>query len=219
MLLFDLDGTLVDSVPDLAAAVDSMMVKLNLPACGEARVRNWVGNGAERLVKRALTGEMETEPEQALFDRAYPLFLDAYAAATDARSKLYAGVAEGLAWATAAGYRMACVTNKPERFTLPLLAGLGIAHHFEFVVSGDTLPVKKPDPAPLLHAADFFKVPPGQALMVGDSVNDVRAARAAGFQVICVPYGYNHGRDIHEAEPDAVIESLHELQTYLEQAA
>ena len=107
---------------------------------------------------------------------------------------------------------MGCVTNKAESFTLPLLSELGIKHRFEMIVSGDTLPRKKPDPMPLLYAADFFKVAPQHALLIGDSMNDVKAARAAGFKVICVPYGYNHGEDIHLSSPDHVINTLAELE-------
>jgi len=219
MLLIDLDGTLVDSVPDLAWCVDAMMRRLDLPEHGEAKVREWVGNGVERLVRRALVGQLEGEPEETLFARAYPLFLELYAENTSRRSVLYPGVVEGLEGLQAAGYRLGCVTNKAERFTLPLLRTLGIHHHFGIIVSGDTLPQKKPDPEPLLHAARFFGVPPGQSLMVGDSVSDVQAARAAGFSIVCMSYGYNHGQDIREAHPDAVLDSMAELPALLQNGA
>lgn len=216
LVLIDLDGTLVDSVPDLADSVDRMLADLGRPAAGEARVRDWVGNGVERLVKRALVDALEGEPEPALFERGYPLFMGYYAENTAGRSRLYPGVREGLEYLRSAVDHVACVTNKAERFTRPLLQALGVADSFELVVSGDTLPKKKPDPVPLLYAAEFFKVQPEHALMVGDSVNDVSAARAAGYAVVCVPYGYNHGRDIRESEPDAVIETLAELKGLFE---
>lgn len=219
MILIDVDGTLVDSVPDLAFCVDAMMNTLGRPPWGEARVRDWVGNGVERLVRRALIGRLEGEPAEAEFARAYPVFLDLYAENTSKRSVLYPGVKEGLERLSAAGYRLGCVTNKAERFTLPLLRDLGIRDHFAIVVSGDTLEHKKPHPAPLLHAAEFFKVAPGQALMVGDSISDVKAARAAGFRIACVPYGYNHGQDVRVAEPDLMIDTLADLARELEQAA
>jgi phosphoglycolate phosphatase len=219
MILLDLDGTLVDSVPDLAYSVDAMMDRLELPRCGEAAVRTWVGNGVERLVKRALTGSLDGEPDPALYERALPIFMDIYADNTSGRSCLYPGVREGLDWLKAAGYRLACVTNKAERFTLPLLRDLGLLDHFAFVVSGDTLPQKKPDPAPLLHAAERFGVAPSDSLMIGDSRSDVKAARAAGFGIVCVSYGYNHGDDIREQSPDAVIDSLTELKGLLRAAA
>jgi phosphoglycolate phosphatase len=213
------DGTLVDSVPDLAYCVDEMMKALDLPVHGEARVRNWVGNGVERLVRRALVGQLEGEPDEALFQRAYPIFLELYADNTSKRSALYPGVAEGVAWLKAQGYRLGCVTNKAAQFTLPLLRDLGVHDHFEIIISGDTLPRKKPDPAPLLHAARFFGVEPEQALMIGDSVSDVKAARAAGFQIVCMSYGYNHGADIRDFHPDAVIDSMVEIRNLLQEQA
>ena len=219
MVLIDVDGTLVDSVPDLAYCVDEMMKRLGMPEHGEAKVREWVGNGVERLTRRALIGQLEGEPDEALFDRAYPIFLELYAENTSKRSKLYPGVEEGLAYLKQAGYRLGCVTNKAEQFTVPLLKTLGVYDDFEIVVSGDTLPKKKPDPLPLLHVAEFFGVEPERALMIGDSVSDVTAARAAGFQIVCMSYGYNHGVDIRDANPDAVIDSMAELPDLLKQAA
>jgi len=215
MILIDVDGTMVDSVPDLAYCVDELMKALDRPAHGEAQVRNWVGNGVERLVRRALVGQLDGEPPEEDFARAYPIFVELYAVNTSVRSRLYPGVREGIDWLKSQGYRLGCVTNKAARFTLPLLTDLGVHDDFELVVSGDTMPVKKPDPAPLLHAARYFGVAAGESLMVGDSVSDVRAARAAGFQIVCVSYGYNHGVDVRTAHPDAVIDSLVELRSLL----
>jgi phosphoglycolate phosphatase len=215
MVLIDVDGTLVDSVPDLAYCVDEMMEQLGMPVRGEASVRNWVGNGVERLVRRALTNSLDGEPDKALFDKAYPVFLDLYADNTSKRSILYPGVTEGIAFLKSARYKLGCVTNKAAQFTEPLLKDLGIYDNFSIVISGDTLPQKKPDPAPLLHAAEFFGVAPEEAMMLGDSVSDVKAARAAGFQIICMSYGYNHGEDIRTANPDAVIDSMAELPELL----
>jgi phosphoglycolate phosphatase len=219
MILIDVDGTLVDSVPDLAYCVDAMMEQLGRPSCGEAKVRNWVGNGVERLVRRALSGTLDGEPTEADFARAYPLFLDLYSRNTSKRSCLYPGVREGLDMLKAAGYPLGCVTNKVAQFTEPLLRDLGVHDDFAIVISGDTLPRKKPDPEPLLHAAGFFGVAPQSSLMIGDSISDVRAARAAGFRIVCVSYGYNHGVDIRDARPDAVIDSLSDIMTLLDTAA
>lgn len=219
MILLDVDGTLVDSVPDLTFCTDEMMVRLGRPPCGEARVRDWVGNGVERLVRRALVGQLDGEPSDAEFAKGYPIFLELYAENTAERSLLYPGVMEGLEYLQAAGYALGCVTNKAEQFTLPLLKHFGIFDKFAIVVSGDTLEQRKPHPAPLLHAAEFFKVQPSRSLMVGDSVSDVKAARAAGFAIACVPYGYNHGQDIRLAKPDLMIESIAALKNELEQAA
>ena len=215
MVLIDVDGTLVDSVPDLAYCVDEMMKALDMPVHGEAKVREWVGNGVERLTRRALIGQLDGEPDEALFEKAYPIFMDLYAENTSKRSTLYPGVSEGLAYLKAEGYKLGCVTNKAEQFTVPLLTDLGIADNFEIIISGDTLTVKKPDPGPLLHAAKFFGVKPENALMIGDSISDVKASRAAGFQILCMSYGYNHGVDIREASPDVVIDSMAELPAVL----
>lgn len=219
MILIDVDGTLVDSVPDLTFCVDEMMKALGRPPHGEAKVRDWVGNGVERLVRRALIGQLDGEPSDADFQKAHPIFLELYAENTSKRSLLYPGVREGLNYLKAQGYKLGCVTNKAEQFTVPLLTDLGVAGDFSIIVSGDTLPQKKPDPAPLLHAAKYFGVTPGHALMVGDSVSDVKAARAAGFQIVCMSYGYNHGVDIRAANPDAVIDALTEIRPLLEAAA
>ena len=219
MILIDVDGTLVDSVPDLAWCVDAMLATLGRPARGGAAVRNWVGNGVERLVERALTGKLDGVPAADDFQRAFPVFLELYAGNTSERSRLYPGVREALEHFRANGYALGCVTNKAARFTEPLLADLGIAGYFSIIISGDTLPQKKPDPAPLLHAADFFGVAPEAALMIGDSVSDVKAARAAGFQIVCMSYGYNHGEDIRDAHPDAVVDTMTEILPLLEKAA
>jgi len=215
MVLIDVDGTLVDSVPDLAYCVDEMMKQLGMPVRGEASVRNWVGNGVERLVRRALINSLDGEPDDTLFAKAYPIFLDLYADNTSKRSILYPGVKEGVAFLKSEGYKLGCVTNKAAQFTEPLLKDLGVYDNFAIVISGDTLPQKKPDPAPLLHAAEFFGVAPEEAMMLGDSVSDVKAARAAGFQIVCMSYGYNHGVDIRTANPDAVIDSMAQLPELL----
>jgi len=215
LILIDLDGTLVDSVPDLAFCVDAMMQEMDLPPRGEARVRNWVGNGVERLVERSLADDLDGHPEPALLSRALPIFMRLYQDNTSERSVLYPGVAEGLTMLRQAGYRLGCVTNKAERFTLPLLQDKGIRDAFELVISGDSLPLKKPDPAPLLHAARHFGVAPEHALMVGDSRSDVKAARAAGFAIVCMTYGYNHGADIRTENPDLVLDRLDALPAYL----
>jgi len=212
LILIDLDGTLVDSVPDLAFCVDHMMRRIGREAWGETRVRDWVGNGVERLVRRALTGQLDGEPDDAVFEQSYPIFIELYQNHNGENSLLYPGVQEGLDYMAGQGYALGCVTNKAAQFTEPLLEALGIHHHFGTIISGDSLPRKKPDPMPLLHAAEIFGVTPADSLMLGDSVSDVKAARAAGFQIVCVSYGYNHGRDIREAEPDAVIDSFIELR-------
>ena len=215
LIMIDVDGTLVDSVPDLAYCVDETMKAIGKKPWGEAQVRHWVGNGVPKLVERSLTGELEGTPDQAEYDQAYPIFLELYSRNTSVRSCLYDGVKEGLNYMKAQGYTLGCVTNKAEQFTLPILKDLGIFDYFGIVVSGDTLSKKKPDPLPLLHSAEFFGIDPKHSLMLGDSVSDVKASRAAGFEIICMSYGYNHGNDIRDTNPDLVIDSMAELQEYL----
>jgi len=215
LIMIDVDGTLVDSVPDLAYCVDELMVIMGREKWGEAKVRHWVGNGVPKLVERSLTGELEGEVNQDDFDKAYPIFLDLYATNTSGRSCLYDGVKAGLKHLKSQGYTVGCVTNKAEQFTHPLLKDLGIFDEFEIVISGDTLEKKKPDPLPLLHAAKHFGIDPKEALMLGDSISDVKASRAAGFDIICMSYGYNHGVDIRHSNPDLVIDSMAELKDYL----
>ena len=215
MILIDVDGTLVDSVPDLAYCVDEMMKRIDMPVHGVDKVRNWVGNGVDRLVQRALIGQLDGDPDQALFEKARPIFLELYQDNVSKRSKLYDGVRDGLDYLKSQNYPLGCVTNKAEQFTIPLLKDLGVYDDFSIVICGDKLPKKKPDPMPLLHAAQHFGVAPDRALMIGDSISDVKAARAAEFQIVCMSYGYNHGEDIRKYNPDLVIDSMAELKGIL----
>jgi phosphoglycolate phosphatase len=215
MVMIDLDGTLIHTAPDIGAAANAMLADLGLERHDQAVIETWIGNGVRRLVKRALTGSMDGEPDQALFERAYPLFLTHYAAGVAERSRPYAGVVEGLERLQAGGFALACVTNKAEMFTRPLLDALDLSRFFSLVVAGDTLPKKKPDPLPLLHACTHFGIRPAQGLLVGDSVNDAQAARAAGMPVILVTYGYNRGTDVRSLSPEAVIDSLIDLPQYV----
>jgi phosphoglycolate phosphatase len=213
LILFDLDGTLVDSVGDLAWCGNAMLQRLGLPVHDEAAARSWVGNGLERFVKRVLSGQMEAEPPADLYRRGLATFNELYAAHASDRSELFPGVIDTLEWLAARAPKLACVTNKPEPFTSRLIAEMGLDRYFELVVAGNTTARKKPDPMPLHHAADHFGFDYDRCLMVGDSSNDVRAARAAGFAIVCVPYGYNHGQDIRDSRPDLVVDNLTELIT------
>lgn len=215
LIMIDVDGTLVDSVPDLAYCIDEMMQKLGLQKWGEVKVRHWVGNGIPKLVERALSGELEGRPIKEVFDIAYPIFLDLYEDNTAERSYLYDGVREGLDYLKSQGYQLGCVTNKSEQFTHPLLKVLGIFNDFKIIISGDTLAKRKPDPMPLLYCAEYFNLKPEECLMLGDSVSDVKAARSAGFDIICMSYGYNHGNDIADENPDLVIDSMSQLSDHL----
>lgn len=207
-VLFDLDGTLLDSVPDLAAAVDRMLALRGHPPAGVEQVRDWVGNGAPVLVARALAGDVEhagidsPEAQAALKD-----FLAAYAE-SHTLTQVYPGALALLDWLAARQVPMAVVTNKPERFVAPLLEEKGLARYFDWLVGGDTLPQQKPHPAPLHYVLELAGVDAGRALFIGDSRNDVLAARAAGMPVVAVSYGYNHGQPIAASAPDLLVDSL-----------
>ena len=211
LVAFDLDGTLVDSVPDLAWCIDRTMPRFGAPARGEALVREWIGNGVERLIDRALTGEPDGVADPGLRREACVAFLKLYSAHGHERSRVYPGVRDGLTALRARGAALACITNKPYGPAVDLLAHLELSGHFELVLGGDSLPRRKPDPLPLIHACARLGIAVERSLFVGDSCNDVEAARAAGMRVVCVGYGYNHGRDVSEAGPDAIIGSLEEL--------
>lgn len=207
-VVIDLDGTLLDTAPDLAHAAELMMVELGMAQVPLATIKTYIGNGVSRLVKRVLTGSMDADPDAALFARAYPIYQKHYGAHVSLHSRPFPGVVEGLRAFQAMGVHLACITNKAEMFTLPLLRDTGLLDYFELVLAGDTLPKRKPDPLPLLHACQHFGVEPGELLLIGDSLNDTQAARAAGSPVFCVPYGYNRGRPVAELDLDAVVPSL-----------
>ncbi len=211
LVMFDLDGTLVDSVPDLATAVDRMLVELGREPAGVERVRQWVGNGARVLVRRALAGGLgHSAVGEAESDEALARFLDIYADCHELIT-LYPGVHELLEALSTAAVELAVVTNKPERFVAPLLEQVGLGGYFRWIIGGDTLPQQKPDPAALLQVMRLAGVTAAQSLFVGDSRNDVLAARAAGVPCVAVSYGYNHGRPIAEEEPQLVVDSMAEL--------
>ncbi len=215
MVMIDLDGTLIHTAPDLAESANRMLRDLGMATYDQATVATWIGNGVSRLVKRALTGSMDAEPAPELFERGYPRFLAHYGELVADQSRPFPGVVAGLDALKAAGFQLACITNKAEAFTLPLLKQLDLAGYFELVLSGDTLPKRKPDPLPLQHASRHFGIEPSQGVLIGDSLNDVQAARAAGMPVVCVTYGYNRGRDVRELHPDAVVDALTEVPAYL----
>jgi len=215
MVMIDLDGTLIHTAPDLADCANRTLADLGRAPFPLETVMTWIGNGVPRLVKRALTGEMWGEPEAKLFEQALAIFQKHYAAHVSDLSRPFPGVVEGLRQLKARGYRLACITNKAAAFTLPLLKNLDLHQYFELILSGDSLPKQKPDPLPLRHACQHFGITPDHGVLVGDSSNDVEAARAAGMPVLCVPYGYNHGHDIREAHPDAVVDSLADVDHHL----
>jgi len=207
-IAIDLDGTLLHTAPDLAEAANRMLFELKLPVIDEAVVMQFIGNGATKLVKRLLTGDMDGEPEAEALEHAQAVFFRHYADVLSVHTALYHGVVDGLDAMKQAGFRLACITNKPGRFTVPLLQEMGLFDYFELILSGDSLPKKKPDPMPLLHVCEKFGILPQELVMIGDSAADTEAARAAGCYAFYVPYGYNRGLSADELDVDAVVESL-----------
>jgi len=217
VILFDLDGTLIDSAPDLAVAVNHMLEALNRDTFSPDTIRYWVGNGAQVLIKRALSGQGEIDEnlDPILFKKALNIFLTFYAQNLAVNTVTYPNVTATLQSLKEMGYRLAIVTNKPFDFVAPILEGLELDGLFEFHLGGDSLPQKKPDPAPLLHACEKFNVKVEQCVMVGDSKNDILAANACSMQSIGVTYGYNYGEDIGVYEPSIIINDFSELLTSL----
>lgn len=206
-VLLDLDGTLLDTVADIATAANQMRASLGFAPLDAALIRTFVGKGIPNLVSKTLkdavgeVGPTALKVAIANFERQYEkCFGDS--------SVPYPGVVDGLNALKAKGLRLGCITNKAEKFTLPLLAKTGLAGYFEITVSGDSLPEKKPHPLPLTHAAGFFGCAPAEMLLIGDSLNDAQAARAAGSPVFIVPYGYNEGQELRGLDCDAFIDDV-----------
>lgn len=214
LVMFDLDGTLVDSVPDLSAALDEVLLEEGYPAAGEYKARLWVGNGSSVLVRRALADALRVPEAQVsadLHERCLASFFLRYHHFNGRYAALFPGVLESLQLLRDRAIPMAVITNKPAEFIAPLLQGLGIRHYFDAFLGGDSLPQKKPDPEPLLYLLRQAGVRPSRALMVGDSVNDIQAASAAGVLCVAVAYGYNRGRPVELDNPDWLTDNLGEF--------
>jgi len=215
LISIDLDGTLVDSVPDLAWAVDKSLEAMGYPARGIDNIRDWVGNGAAMLLQRALGNgdENAVKDEQTLADarRHFDHFYGSHFAVD---TRLYDGVLDALDWLSQQQIQLALITNKPIAFTEPMLQQLKLAHYFQYTLGGDSLAKSKPNPQPLLHVATAAGVSPAHCLHIGDSVTDVSAAKNAGFASVAVSFGYNHGQPIAASEPDVVIDHWHELSGF-----
>ena len=210
--IVDLDGTLVDTVGDFDVALGRAFADLGLRAVGRDFIARTVGKGSEYLLERALA---EVGAPPSAYDRAWDRYQHHYLQINGEHSAVFAGAVEGLAALRAAGLRLACVTNKPQAFTDPLLASKGLAPYFDVAFGGDAFARKKPDPLPLLECCRALASAPARTLMVGDSRNDVQAARAAGCPVVLVSYGYNHGEPAASADPDAVVDSIAEIAPQL----
>ena len=215
LVLFDLDGTLIDSAKDLHASVNEMLVELERQPVPLPSVKIWIGNGIDRLVHRSLTGSMDGEVEPQVFVQARTIFNLAYDKNNGVYATIYPGVIDALNRLASLGIPQACVTNKDERFTHSLLERSGLAGYFDQVIAGDTLANKKPHPQPLLYAAAQQGAEPADCVMVGDSLSDLKAGKAAGFSVFCVTYGYNQGVEFDQLplpqRPDGILDSLVQL--------
>jgi phosphoglycolate phosphatase len=206
--LFDLDGTLIDTAPDINAALNHALTQQGAVPVDEALTRHWVGHGARALIGEAIKSQQLAE---ALAEPLFESFFEYYSAHLTVLSTPYPEVVETLRTLRDRGARLAVVTNKLALFTEPLLAELGLADDFDAIVSGDTAANPKPAADPALFACDALSVAPATALFVGDSAADVGCARAAGCPVVVVRDGYNHGIPADELGADAVIESFSDL--------
>lgn len=210
-VLFDLDGTLVDTGSDIAAAVNNMLTEMGRPTHGREQIMEWVGEGAARLVQRALAGDVDGQVPAEDAERGLALFYQHYAARVCVESRPYPHAHTVLAALRRQGARLGCVTNKPEHHTRLLLDALSLACAFDVIVGGDTLARRKPDPEPVRFACRALNVIEENAVYVGDSMTDCRAAAAAGVNMILVSYGYNRGADLTRASSAAIIDSLSDL--------
>lgn len=195
------------TAPEISRAANSMLAKMNLPTLTAVQITTYIGDGTTTLIKRCLTGRIDGAPEPALLATAQALFFEYYAQIVT-ESQPYPNALAGLISIKNAGLRTACVTNKPSSFTLPLLQQYDLLRYFDLVVSGDTLPRKKPEPDQILYVCEQFSVSVQDVAMVGDSKTDISAARSAGCRMFAVPYGYNQGQRIEVTEVDALIDNI-----------
>jgi phosphoglycolate phosphatase len=217
-VLFDLDGTLLDTVADITLALNRTMLEYGARELPEDEVRRMIGRGSPILIERAVAWAgraVDKTVQAAMVERFFHHYGELEESNED-RARPYPGAAEALRAVHDAGLKTAVVTNKQQRFAAALFKRLGLAAEVDILVGGDTCARRKPDPQPLLFACQSLGVAPGESLMVGDSVNDVQAARAAGIPVVCVSYGYNEGRDPRTLDCDRLLDSLAELPPLLQ---
>ena len=211
--IIDLDGTLIDTLADFVVVLNRVLGELGLAAVDRRFVEHTVGKGSEHLIRSTLQ-HVGADPG-ALYAPAWARYQQHYAEVNGQHATVYPGVVEGLTALRARGLTLACLTNKPSAFALPLLRQKGLDGFFSVVFGGDAFERKKPDPLPLIKTCDALGTSPAQTLMVGDSSNDARAARAAGCPVVLVSYGYNHGEPVGGVDADGVIERLDRLERWL----
>ena len=212
-IIFDLDGTLIDSSPDLALAVNHMLETLKRDRFTTDTIHYWVGNGAEMLVKRALSGarEIDENLDRALVSKALAIFLDFYAKNLAVKTVPYPHVPQTLQQLKEHGYTLAIVTNKPFEFVEPILETLELTAFFELHLGGNSLEERKPHPMPLLYVCNALGVSVEESVMVGDSKNDILAANACNMQSIGLSYGYNYGENINTHNPSVVFDNFADI--------
>jgi phosphoglycolate phosphatase len=206
--IIDLDGTLVDTLGDFEVALNQVLTELRLPGITRDAIERMVGKGSEHLIHSMLA---HVGGSDDLFPQAWESYQQHYLAINGRHSDVYPGVVAGLQALQRRGLRLACLTNKPTAFVGPLLAAKGLATYFEVVRGGDAFERKKPHPLPLVKTCEALGTQPARTLMVGDSSNDARAARAAGCPVVLVTYGYNHGEPVRAVDADGFVDSLADL--------
>jgi phosphoglycolate phosphatase len=211
LIAFDLDGTLIDSAPDLVEAVNFALTKLDKPTHSQATIQQWIGNGADVLVKRALLNNWHVGEIPEDFEIAFELFKTYYAEHDWVHSRLYEGVLETLKTLKNDGFKLACITNKTARFTNPLMETADLAPYFDFIASGDTFAEMKPNPLPLLEVAKLLNVLPENAWMIGDSINDISAGKNAGFKTIAVSYGYAGQHSMADLNADYTVNAISKI--------
>ena len=218
LLIFDFDGTLIDSVPDLADATNAMLTTLGKDTYPIETIRNWIGNGSRLLVERALVGKVEVAEGELMVeeaDHAEQIFFEAYKNLSGSKTVAYPDVDDGLKKLHAAGYTLALVTNKPIRFVPKILQSFGWQDLFSEVMGGDSLAVKKPDPTPLLHVCETLNFSVEQSVMIGDSRNDMLAGQNANMDTLGLSYGYNYGQDIRELNPTEAFDHFADLVAWI----
>jgi len=215
LICFDLDGTLVDSVPDLTLAINTMLSDLNLSHCQKDDVKNWVGDGIAKMVERAIIFSSKSRPEQDQLEKAVSIFEAHYQTFLNCESGLYPKVAETIKALSEKGYKIALVTNKAERFLPDLLTLYGINAYFDLLLGGDTLAKNKPDPMMVDYACNHFNIPKAHTVMIGDSRNDILAGQNAGVTCIALSYGYNYGNPVSELNPDYILDHFDQLLNLL----
>lgn len=215
-VLLDLDGTLLDTLPDLAAAANAMRDALGMPQLDHALISTFVGKGVDHLVMRTLAGSLTAPDVPAdVFTHARSVFFERYHVINGQQAVMYEGVVEGLEALEGMGLLLGVVTNKPTEFTLPLLQRTDLAKWMRVVVCGDTCERRKPDPQPIHHACEQLQCVPNRVLTIGDSINDALAGKAAGCSVLAVPYGYNEGMPVKDLPVDGIVTSVLEASKWL----